>query len=162
MTTAWESAVASALFEAAAEQAGVTVDEVKGRSRAGVRSIARQAVWYVMRHRCHMTLTQMGEFTGRDHSTVSAGIVSITARLKARDDEVQEMVAAVSDAVPRRAGAHNRLSDAYALLDTAERLAPVIEALGHALAGMGERLAETVEDTRRALESVESIERRAS
>ena len=124
----------------------------------------RHAVWYVLHRRALATTLEIERLTGYDHSTVWSGTAKTAKLLKARNRDTQELVGAVVRAIPTRQAplAAQRAEDARALLDTAERLAPIVEALGHALARMGQQIASTVDEARQALDAVDNFERGAA
>lgn len=69
------------LVEHAAKKTGVPVEEIQGNSR--VRRIAwtRQSVYYAARME-GISLTEIGDFFGRDHTSVLHGIRAVKKRMQ--------------------------------------------------------------------------------
>ena len=63
----------------AAEHHGVTVAEIKGRSRLGPAAAARQDVFLALRE-AGWSFPRIGRAMGRDHSTVMHGVAVAEAR----------------------------------------------------------------------------------
>ena len=63
----------------AAEHHGVTVAEIKGRSRLGPAAAARQDVFPALRE-SGWSFQRIGKAMGRDHSTVMHGVAVAKAR----------------------------------------------------------------------------------
>ena len=63
----------------AAEHHGVTVAEIKGRSRLGRAAAARQDVFLALRE-AGWSFPRIGRAMGRDHSTVMHGVAVAEAR----------------------------------------------------------------------------------
>ena len=149
-----------AMYDVAANEVGVAPAVVRRGTRQMRVIRARHAVWYVASKRLAATVVAIGAPDGYEHSTVINGINRVRLRLTAHDDDMRDMVRVLNmrlDILERRPDEASRLAETLALLDTAEKLAPVIEALGHALASMGRRLTETVDDVRLSLEAAERI-----
>ena len=154
--------IATDLFTAAANHMSVDVLVVTGHSRGNERSQAlRQIVWYVLRHRFGLNNGEIGRFTGHDSSTVSYGIKRAKSALDDRDPSARVLLSVITAAIPGEED-DSRYTDTLALLATAERLAPIIEALGHGLASMGHQLSEEVGAARLALEAAERFRRGAA
>ena len=65
-----------------AEYFGVTVEDLKGRSRAQSVSVPRKLACYVIKHTLPMSYEDLGSFMGlRDHSTVMYYISDVRAKL---------------------------------------------------------------------------------
>jgi chromosomal replication initiator protein len=62
---------------------GVEMDQLAGPSRLANVALARQAVYYVLRHNRRLSYLQIAMQMNRDHSTVIHGVRSITAKMKA-------------------------------------------------------------------------------
>lgn len=154
--------VGNVLIRAAAGHLGCTEAEIRERqvSNYGPITRGRHVIWYVLRTQTGASNAQIGSLTGHDHSTVSTGISQAKKRLDRRDEFTRDILSVLLRALPDSPDVFDyRVSEARKLLDTAERLAPVIEALGHALAAMGERLSETIEEARAGLDAVDRVKR---
>lgn len=65
-----------------AEYFGVTIEDLKGRSRAQSVSVPRKLACYVIKHTLPMSYEDLGTFMGlRDHSTVMYYIADVKAKL---------------------------------------------------------------------------------
>ena len=77
---------AAALVVKIAEEEGVPVLDVVGRSRKVKASRARHRAMYVMREEWRMPLKLIGRYLGRHHSTVIAGCRKVAKRMRATTD----------------------------------------------------------------------------
>lgn len=66
-------------FEAAAAEAGLTLNEIRGPRRDRVAYRARQVAYAACRD-AGFTLSQIGKFANRDHTTVLNGLQRYDAR----------------------------------------------------------------------------------
>lgn len=73
-----------------------TVAEVLGPSRMRHVCLARQGVWYAMRHHseCEWSYPAIGRLFDRDHTTVMAGVRAYERWLATRRDDGGEALAA--------------------------------------------------------------------
>ncbi|MCS7220286.1 MAG: chromosomal replication initiator protein DnaA [Anaerolineae bacterium] len=74
-----------------ARHLGVDEDELLGRGRSKEVAMARQILMYLLRHVCDLSLPQIGELLGRDHTTVIYGIEKVE-RLIETDDHVRRSI----------------------------------------------------------------------
>ena len=74
--TALEKVTFRDVLETVSDISGVSIDEIKGKSRLRHISYARHAAWYAARKLTGLSLLQLGRMTGqRDHTTVMHGIL---------------------------------------------------------------------------------------
>lgn len=74
-----------------ARHLGVDEGELLGRGRSKEVAMARQILMYLLRHVCDLSLPQIGELLGRDHTTVIYGIEKVE-RLIETDDHVRRSI----------------------------------------------------------------------
>ena len=65
------------LFDAVLQETGIGVDAILGSSRARPVSEARKIVYAVLRERFALSYPEIGKWTGRDHTTVLAGVRNV-------------------------------------------------------------------------------------
>lgn len=61
---------------------GVSADDIKGKKRTSGISNARQVAMYIIREVCDLSLPAIGEYFGKDHSTVHHSICKVEEDMK--------------------------------------------------------------------------------
>lgn len=80
-----------------AQNFGITVDSIRGRSRSRQVALPRQIAMYLLRVESNISLPQIGEYLGgRDHTTVMYGCEKITNLLE-QDHRIRQQVVGIRD-----------------------------------------------------------------
>ncbi len=74
-----------------ARHLGVDENELLGRGRSKEVAMARQILMYLLRNVCDLSLPQIGELLGRDHTTVIYGVEKVE-KLIEMDDSVRRSI----------------------------------------------------------------------
>lgn len=90
---------ATALVEAAAEYCRVPACEVVGERKTKGLSTARHATAYVLRGDGYY-LREIGEFFGRDHTTILGGVKKVDHLIKCGDHETVRLVSHIKNRKP--------------------------------------------------------------
>ena len=90
---------ATALVEAAAEYCRVPACEVVGERKTKGLSTARHATAYVLRGEGYY-LREIGEFFGRDHTTILGGVKKVDHLIKCGDHETVRLVSHIKNRKP--------------------------------------------------------------
>lgn len=78
---------------------GIKNDDVKGRSQNKEASLPRQISMYLCREKMKTPYLKLGEFFGRDHSTVITSVKTIKGRLKKKEPEILAAIDKISKAL---------------------------------------------------------------
>ena len=76
------------LLEATAQHTKIPVIDITGQSRLATTVHARHLLCYLARQHTNCSLPHIGDFIGRDHSSVAHGVNKVTANLPAYQDDI--------------------------------------------------------------------------
>ena len=142
------------IFDAVVAEASrlwcVSDDDILGRGRENRSVIPRQAVCYVLRERLGWALTEIGEYVGRDHSTVISAVSRIEQAIS-NDRDIAELVQSLAASLGDVTEIPLTRTDVGHMAANAERLASALLITLDANDRALQAQREVLKDTRRVL-----------